>query len=48
MMRNRYMSLLSLFDDDELARGIEEVRRDRPGDRVVFVDRYAFVQGEVP
>lgn len=45
MVRNRYMSLLSLFTDDELAAGVEEIRRRHPGDTVEFVERFAFVTG---
>jgi ubiquinone/menaquinone biosynthesis C-methylase UbiE len=45
MVRDRYMSLLSTFDDDELAAGIEEIRGRYPGERVEFKDRFAFVLG---
>jgi ubiquinone/menaquinone biosynthesis C-methylase UbiE len=45
MVRDRYMSLLSTFDDDEVAGGIEEIRRRYPGERVEFKDRFAFVLG---
>ena len=45
MVRDRYMSLLSTFDDDEVAAGIEEIRRRYPGGRVEFKDRFAFVLG---
>lgn len=45
MVRNRYMSLLSLFTDDELAAGINEIRRQHPEDPLVFSDRFAFVTG---
>ena len=45
MVSNRYMSLLSTFSDDELAAGVEEIRRDHPGEWVEFLDRFAFVLG---
>ena len=45
MVRNRYLSLLSLFDDEELAAGIEEIRHRYPGQQVEFRDRFAFVLG---
>ncbi|HET9254148.1 MAG TPA: hypothetical protein VFO16_02970, partial [Pseudonocardiaceae bacterium] len=45
MVRDRYMSLLSTFDDDEVSAGVEEIRRRHPGERVEFRDRFAFVLG---
>lgn len=45
MVRDRYMSLLSTFDDDEIAAGVDEIRRRYPGERVEFKDRFAFVLG---
>ena len=45
MVRNRYMSLLSLFDNKELTAGVEEIRGNHPGDWVEFRDRFAFVLG---
>jgi ubiquinone/menaquinone biosynthesis C-methylase UbiE len=45
MVRDRYMSLLSTFDDDEISAGVEEIRRRHPGERVEFKDRFAFVLG---
>jgi ubiquinone/menaquinone biosynthesis C-methylase UbiE len=45
MVRDRYLSLLSLFDEDELAAGVEEILRRYPGERVEFRDRFAFVLG---
>ena len=39
------MSLLSTFDDDEVAAGVEEIRRRYPGERMEFKDRFAFVLG---
>jgi SAM-dependent methyltransferase len=45
MVRGRYMSLLSHFSDAELDAGVAEIRRDHPGERVEFADRFAFVLG---
>jgi len=45
MVRDRYMSLLSTFDDDEVAAGVEEIQHRYPGGRVEFNDRFAFVLG---
>jgi ubiquinone/menaquinone biosynthesis C-methylase UbiE len=45
MVRGRYLSLLSLFNDEELAAGVAEIRRRYPGERVEFRDRFAFVLG---
>ncbi|MGW4793150.1 class I SAM-dependent methyltransferase [Nonomuraea sp. NPDC004297] len=45
MVRNRYMSLLASFDDDELEAGISEIRHLHPGAEVRFPDRFAFVLG---
>jgi Methylase involved in ubiquinone/menaquinone biosynthesis len=45
MLRSRYMSLLSSFDDDALEAGIAEIRREHPGPYVEFPDRFAFVLG---
>ncbi|WP_021591492.1 class I SAM-dependent methyltransferase [Actinomadura welshii] len=45
MVHNRYMSLLSEFDDAELGRGIEEIKKQHPGERLEFHDRFAFVLG---
>lgn len=47
IVRDRYMSLLSTFDDEEIAAGIEEIRR-YPGERVEFDDHFAFVLGISP
>jgi hypothetical protein len=48
VVRNRYMSLLSTFGDDEIAAGVEEIRRRYSGERVEFKDRFAFVLGTAP
>jgi ubiquinone/menaquinone biosynthesis C-methylase UbiE len=45
MVRDRYLSLLSMFDDEELAAGMAEIRRRYPGEQVEFRDRFAFVLG---
>ncbi|OHV62905.1 class I SAM-dependent methyltransferase [Pseudofrankia sp. BMG5.36] len=45
MVRSRYMSLLAMFDDDELAAGIAEIDARYPGPVLVFPDRFAFVVG---
>lgn len=45
MVRDRYMSLLSSFDDDELEVGIHEIEADHPEDVLRFPDRFAFVRG---
>jgi ubiquinone/menaquinone biosynthesis C-methylase UbiE len=47
MVRNRYMSLLSAFDDEQLEAGIAEIRRDHPEERIEFTDTFAFVLGVV-
>lgn len=46
MVRDRYMSLLSMFSDEELAAGIEEIERDHPEEVLEFDDRFAFVLGK--
>jgi ubiquinone/menaquinone biosynthesis C-methylase UbiE len=45
MVRNRYMSLLSRFSDEQLEAGIGEIRRAHPGDEIAFTDTLAFVLG---
>lgn len=45
MVRNRYMSLLSNFDDEQIEQGITEIDERHPGDRLDFPDRFAFVRG---
>jgi ubiquinone/menaquinone biosynthesis C-methylase UbiE len=45
MVRNRYMSLLSSFDDDQIEAGIAEIDERYPGERLTFPDRFAFVRG---
>jgi ubiquinone/menaquinone biosynthesis C-methylase UbiE len=48
MVRNRYMSLLAEFTDDQLEAGIARIRSDHPGDRVTFTDTFAFILGTAP
>lgn len=45
MVRDRYMSLLSNFDDAQLEAGVAEIRRANPGERVEFTDTFTFVLG---
>ena len=45
MVRNRYMSLLSAFDDEQLEAGVAEIRRAHPEDEISFTDTFAFVAG---
>lgn len=45
MVRNRYMSLLAYFDDDQLEAGVEEIRRAHRGEEITFADRFAFILG---
>ncbi len=48
LVGRRWMSVLSTFDDDELAAGLDEMRsRNRRGE-LVFADRFAFVLGRKP
>jgi ubiquinone/menaquinone biosynthesis C-methylase UbiE len=45
MVRNRYMSLLSNFDDEQIEAGVAEIKAAHPGDEVSFTDKFAFVLG---
>lgn len=45
MVRSRYMSLLSKFDDEQLEAGIAEIARHHPEETLDFPDRFAFVLG---
>ena len=45
MVRNRYMPLLSAFDDAQLEAGIAEIQRAHPGGQLTFTDTFAFVLG---
>lgn len=48
MVRDRYMSLLSHFDDVQLEAGVAEIRQAHPGGRIAFADTFAFVLGTAP
>lgn len=48
MVRSRYMSLLSSFDNDELEAGAAEIRAAYPGELIEFTDTFAFVLGAKP
>ena len=48
MVRDRYMSLLSHFSDEELEAGAAEIRRAHPGEYIEFDETYAFILGTVP
>lgn len=45
MVRSRYMSLLSAFDDEQLEAGVAEIRAAHPEEELSFPDRFAFVLG---
>jgi SAM-dependent methyltransferase len=45
MVRARYMSLLSSFDDAELERGIAEIAERYPSEQLTYRDRQAFILG---
>lgn len=45
MVRDRFMSLLSHFDDDQIEAGVEEIRQAHPGGQVEFADTFAFILG---
>ena len=47
MVKNRYMSLLSDFDDDELNDGVNEIQTTQRSEEFCFNDRFAFVLGRV-
>ena len=48
MVRNRYMSLLSAFDDEQLEAGVAEIRAAHPDDEITFTDTFAFIVGSKP
>jgi len=48
MVRDRYMSLLSHFDDAQLKAGVDEIRQAHPGETFAFTDTFAFVLGTAP
>lgn len=45
LVARRWMSVLSTFDDEELAEGLEEMRTRNMSDELTFPDRFAFVRG---
>ncbi len=45
MVRNRYMSLLSSFNDEQLEAGAAEIRAAHPEEEITFTDTLAFVLG---
>jgi SAM-dependent methyltransferase len=45
MVRDRYMSLLSGFDDAALEAGVAEIAAAHPGELIEFTDTFAFVLG---
>jgi ubiquinone/menaquinone biosynthesis C-methylase UbiE len=45
LVARRWMSVLSTFDDDELAAGLAEMRSGHPEGELRFPDRFAFVLG---
>ncbi|SBW24809.1 type 11 methyltransferase [Candidatus Protofrankia californiensis] len=45
MVRERYMSVLSLFDDDQIRAGAREIDAAHPEPSLTFPDRFAFVLG---
>lgn len=48
LVARRWMSVLSTFDDDQLAAGLSEMRSRNPSGELVFDDRFAFVLGKQP
>jgi len=47
MTRQRYMSVLSEFNDEELAAGVAEMARNITVDPIVVPDRFVYVSGLV-
>ena len=45
LVRNRWMSVLSSFSDEELAAGLAEMAERYPDEQLVFPDRFAFITG---
>jgi SAM-dependent methyltransferase len=44
MVRDRYISLLDLFDDSEIEHGISQIRETHPRDILEFADEFAFIR----
>lgn len=45
---NQWMSVLSSFDDEEIARGVDEIAARYTQPKLQFTDRFAFVSGRRP
>ena len=45
LVGRRWMSVLSTFDDNQLAAGIDEMRSRYPAEELTFPDRFASVLG---
>ncbi len=48
LVGNQWMSVLSSFSDEEIARGQEEIRARYTEPELQFVDRFAFISGRKP
>lgn len=48
MVRDRYISLLASFTDEQIEAGIDQIRREHPDDQLSFPDAFAFVLGTAP
>ncbi|MFI7100761.1 class I SAM-dependent methyltransferase [Streptomyces sp. NPDC050161] len=48
LVADRWMSVLSNFSDDELARGLEEIRETHTTPHLDFPDRFTFILGHRP
>ncbi|MPZ60859.1 MAG: methyltransferase domain-containing protein [Propionibacteriales bacterium] len=48
LVGRRWMSVLSTFTDEELADGLDEMRRRHPQEHLEFADRFAFILGVKP
>ena len=47
MTRRRYMSVLSEFDDEQLAAGVAEMAQNITADPIVVPDRFVYISGSV-
>lgn len=48
MVRDRYMSLLAEFTDEQLEAGMSHISQEHPGEQVSFTETYVFVLGTAP